>query len=136
MLLLEILHIINNQYQIAAATCTRHLPGMNLRQGRIPIYKSLHTTLNHGWEHGNLRIKRSLEGRGKRSKIPVENRIPAIIGSLGKILHLGSVMSLPSTTEQPGRRGSIGIMQTWLSTHERTFSSRQVSNLSGQKRLS
>ena len=91
MLLLEILHIINNQYQITATACTRHLPGMNLRQGRILIYKSLHTPLNHGWEHGNLRFERSLEGRCKRSKIPVENRIPAIIGSLGKILHLNLV---------------------------------------------
>ena len=70
MLLLEILHIINNQYQITATACTRHLPGMNLRQGRILIYKSLHTTLNHGWEHGNLRIKRSLEGRGKQDSSP------------------------------------------------------------------
>ena len=136
MLLRKRLHIINHQHEIATATSSRHLPGMNLRKYGILINIRLYAALNHGWEQGYLGIEGCLEGRCKGCKIHCEDSIPAIIGSLGKILHLWLGMSLPSTTEQPGRRGSIGIMQTWLSTHERTFSSRQVSNLSGQKRLS
>ena len=49
-----------------------------------------------------------------------------------KALTLGSVMSLPSTTEHPGRRGSMGIMMRWLSSQFRIVSSWQVSIFSGQ----
>ena len=49
---------------------------------------------------------------------------------------LGSVISFPSTTLHPGRRGNIGIMQRWSSSQRRTASSQQVSIFSGQKRLS
>ena len=65
MLFGKCLHIINNQYQIAAATSSRHLPCMNLRKDGILINEPLNATLNHGWEHGYLSIKRRLEGRGK-----------------------------------------------------------------------
>ena len=47
---------------------------------------------------------------------------------------LGFVISFPSTTEQPGRRGNMGIMHRWLSSHFRTASSRQDSIFSGQNR--
>ena len=95
MLFGKCLHIINNQYQIAATTSSRHLPCMNLRKDGILINEALNATLNHGWEHGYLSIKRCLEGRGKGWEILSENGIPTVIGCLGKILHLwlGNVLA-------------------------------------------
>ena len=96
MLLCKRLHIINHQHEIAAATSSRHLPGMNLRKDGILINEALYAALNHGREHGNLGIEGCLEGRCKGSKIHCEDSIPAVIGCLGKVLHLwlGNVLAL------------------------------------------
>ena len=46
------------------------------------------------------------------------------------------VMSLPSTTEQPGRRGSSGTIIRWASRKRRVISSLVLSIFFGQKLLS
>ncbi len=135
MLLLEILHIINHQYQIAAATRTRHLPGMNLRQGRILIYKSLHTTLNHGWEHGHLCIKRSLEGRCKGRKILARIAFQQSSAALARAFTFTSCNIL-AFYHRTARRRAPSESCRHGSPPKSTSSSLQVSNLSGQKRLS
>ena len=96
MLLCKRLHIINHQHEIATATSSRHLPGMNLRKYGILIDIRLYAALNHGWEQGYLGIEGCLEGRCKGSKIHCEDSIPAVIGRLGKVLHLwlGNVLAL------------------------------------------
>ena len=82
MLFGKCLHIINNQYEITTTTGSRHFPCMNLRKDGIFINEALNATLNHGWEHGYLSIKRRLEGRGKGREILSENGIPTVIGCL------------------------------------------------------
>ena len=52
--------------------------------------------------------------------------------ALASAFTFGSVMSLPSTTEHPGRRGNIGTRHRWLSSQLSTRSSPHCSILSGQ----
>ncbi len=101
----ELLHVIDYQYQIATATCSWHLPSMHFRQHRILVDEALHTTLNHGWEHGYLGIKRSLEGRSKRREILARMAFQQSSAALARCLHLclGDVLAFHHRTTWAAR---------------------------------
>ena len=62
---------------------------------------------------GNMAVcalKEALYAAAKASRFLSMMAFQQSSAALANALTFGSVISLPSTTEQPGRRGSIGIM--------------------------
>ena len=55
--------------EVAAATRPRHLPGKYIRQCGVVVDIRLYGTLDHGREHGRLRLEGSSVGYGEIDKV-------------------------------------------------------------------
>ena len=76
-------------------------------------------------------------GRGRNGSRRVDSKLSWMAfqqrsAAAASVRTLSGVMSLPSTTLQPGRRGNMGIMHRWSSNHCSSSGSWVYSTFSGQ----